>query len=760
MNYISSFFRTAEKGEDKKYTKNGIMLLTCRVIILGMTLLYIVKAFIGAYYHEIDSYVLPTISMEYRHSLLITQEDIGQAKIDYPEYYKDVDDFESLRSSRLKKVTQDRWASFYFPSYSACCMPLKLIFQLIGADQMWAFTVTNALFVIAALIYMYNRLKVPPLFKLLAVLMFVLSPIDMYIQYISAEAMMFSLVTIALVMYTNEKYRLSAVLISVASMTNPTVMGFGIVMVAEYLVRMFSQRRSVKIFSRGNILETLKYACCFLPCFVPFVFNFIYLGTGNPTTDSATVTDYGARVLSYLFDVNIGFSALAPVTLAAFLVLTAVSLARKDFTALRYFGFFIVPLLAYSLMLFINCVPVFFVRYVMWNYPALILGTVVLGSRIIVRSIKRYVFSGVVTASTAAMLCINSIPMYYFGFNGASRFLLEYFPELYSPYRGTFYAGTDGFSWGYTIDRPSMYFSPDDGTLRKCLFRASDEYKAQIVSMLKGSSEDISKFSQMVDSVPSDGGFHYINVSHFSGIKLWKKTSEEMGLLTADGAALDIAENITAGRTGCILEPGVEPPEKYALYKLEIEFGDGDFPRRSDNFSVNAFGEFYKERLIGISGENTMSIICPADEDIQDPEISLRCDRDVRVKSVSLTPMKAVSAEVLADSDSHVELPESNEDGVLIPAEYEPMKNYFLDVTIPEGSISDDDEVYCMLYYSKRFNQEQAVYQLTDGENRFLVNSGDTTIVSPAPDDGFYVKFFGSSGSPVTVEYAALSIAQ
>lgn len=89
MNYISSFFRTAEKGEDKKYTKNGIMLLTCRVIILGMTLLYIVKAFIGAYYHEIDSYVLPTISMEYRHSLLITQEDIGQAKIDYPEYYKD-----------------------------------------------------------------------------------------------------------------------------------------------------------------------------------------------------------------------------------------------------------------------------------------------------------------------------------------------------------------------------------------------------------------------------------------------------------------------------------------------------------------------------------------------------------------------------------------------------------------------------------------------------------------------------------------------
>lgn len=411
-------------------------------------------------------------------------------------------------------------------------------------------------------------------------------------------------------------------------------------------------------------------------------------------------------------------------------------------------------------MLFINCVPVFFVRYVMWNYPALILGTVVLGSRIIVRPIKQYVFSGVVTASTAAMLCINSIPMYYFGFNGASRFLLEYFPELYSPYRGTFYAGTDGFSWGYTIDRPSMYFSPDDGTLRKCLFRATDEYKAQVVSMLKGSSEDISKFSQMVDSVPSDGGFHYINVSHFSGIKLWKKTSEEMGLLTADGAALDIAENITAGRTGCILEPGVEPPEKYALYKLEIEFEDGDFPRRTDNFSVNAFGEFYKERFIGITGENTMSIICLADEDIQDPEISLRCDRDVRVKSVSLTPMKAVSAEVLADSDSQVELPENNEDGVLIPAEYEPMKNYFLDVTIPEGSISDDDEVYCMLYYSKRFNHEQAVYQLTDGENRFLVNSGDTTIVRPAPDDGFYVKFFGSSGSPVTVEYAALSIAQ
>lgn len=78
-----------------------------------------------------------------------------------------------------------------------------MLFQLAGWNQAYAFTLTSAAFVILALIYMYRHLNLPPLFRLFAVLLFYGSPIKQYIHYLSAQAMMFSLVLISLVMYSN-----------------------------------------------------------------------------------------------------------------------------------------------------------------------------------------------------------------------------------------------------------------------------------------------------------------------------------------------------------------------------------------------------------------------------------------------------------------------------------------------------------------------------------------------------------------------------
>ncbi|MGN1339180.1 MAG: hypothetical protein ACI4WS_02700, partial [Oscillospiraceae bacterium] len=612
MNIISRFLRTSEPGEDKEYTKDGLLLLSCRVIILGMAILYLVKSFIGTYYHEIDSYVLPTISIEYRHSFIITQEDIDRAKLDYPQYYEDVEDYDSLRCSRLTKVTEDEWISFYFPSYSICCMPLKLIFQIIGADQAWAFTVTNALFVITALIYMYNKLKVPPLFRLLAVLLFVLSPLDLYIQYISAEAMMFSLVTIALVMYCNQKYHLSALLISVTSMTNPTVMGFGIVMVLAYLVKMFRNHKQVHIFSRQNILATLKYACCFLPCFIPFIFNFIVIGSGNPTDSGGTLTDYGARVLSYLFDVNLGFFSLAPLTLVVFLVLFVISLIKKDYSILVWGGFLIFPVLAYSLMIHINCAMILCARYVMWNYPALIIGVSILCSKLLKKDVSAYVLSISMTVVTASMLVINSTPMYYFGFNRTAQFLLNFFPELYTPAHSTFYAGTDQLNWSYDVDFPSYYYSRHDGTLRKLLFKSTDGYKSEVLSSVKGSAEDLDKFREIVNSIPSDEKFHYINISSFSGIKLWKKTSEDIGLVKENGTILEVNNGFTVSEENFEFEFEYSMMDQYTLCKLEIEFANGDDLTHDIDFGVEVMDCHMVKKSFTWVNENTIVVFFPA----------------------------------------------------------------------------------------------------------------------------------------------------
>lgn len=758
MNIISRFLRSSEPGEDKKYTKDGILLLLCRVIILGVTILYIMKSFIGTYYHEIDSYVLPTISIEYRHSFIITQEDIDRAKLDYPQYYEDVEDYDSLRCSRLVKVTEDEWVSFYFPSYSICCMPLKLILQLVGADQAWAFTVTNALFVIAALIYMYNKLKVPSLFRLLAVLMFVLSPIDLYIQYVSAEAMMFSLVTIALVMYSNRQYHISALLISVASMTNPTVMGFGIVMVLAYLVKMFRNHKQVHIFSKQNILATLKYACCFLPCFIPFIFNAIVLGSGNPTAGGATLTDYGARVLSYLFDVNLGFFSFAPLTLVVFLVLFAISLINKDFSVLTWGGFLLFPLLAYSLMIHINCSMILCARYVMWNYPALFIGISILCSRVLKKDVSAYMLSISMTAVTAAMLVINSSPMYYFGFNRTAQFLLDYFPGLYMPAYSTFYAGTDQLNWSYDVDFPSYYYSRHDGTLRKLLFKSTYGYKSEVLSSVTGSSEDMEKFREIVNNIPSDEKFHYINISPFSGIKLWKKTSEDIGLVKENKTILEVNNRFTVSEEISEFKFEHSMTDQYTLCKLEIEFANGDDLTHNIDFGVDVMNYHIVRESFTWVNENTIVVLFPVEKEQAEKytNIKFNSNRDVEIKSFYLKTMASVNTLILPDTP--VKLVPGETD-IYIPVRFDlkPMKHYFLDIKLSDESLlTANDDLYCTLDYDKRFTLDLDDFQITDNQSRFLVYIWDTTTATGP----VYVRVYGETDEPLTIEYAALSIAE
>lgn len=52
-------------------------------------------------FSEVDSYVLPSISIQYRHSIIMTQADIDQAKIDFPNLYSNVNCYDDLRASKL-----------------------------------------------------------------------------------------------------------------------------------------------------------------------------------------------------------------------------------------------------------------------------------------------------------------------------------------------------------------------------------------------------------------------------------------------------------------------------------------------------------------------------------------------------------------------------------------------------------------------------------------------------------------------------------
>lgn len=530
----------------RKYTKEELIRLFTIVVLLASALSFVIRAMLcRVNYHEIDSYILPAEALEYRQTLILTQADIDSAKADFPYYYEYVDDFDSLRCSRLTKITEDKWIAFYFPLYTYACMPLKLLFQLVGFDQMRAFTLMNAAFVIFALIFVYKKLNVSPGMKLLAVSLLAVSPIFMYIQYVSAEAFIFSMIMVAMVLYTNGYYKTSALLIALASMPNPTVMGIGIVMVAEYFVKMIRGRKEVKIFSKKNILRTLAYGSCYVPCLIPFIFNYLTIGSGNPTSGGAALYDYPERFFSYLFDTDIGFFSFAPLVLILFFVLIVISLVKKKFNALVYGGFVLAPVAAYSLMSFITCVPIYCARYVMWTYPTLAIGTVMLLKNL-PETGKLSVF-GKASAITAAVSSFIFLPLNYTPINtiypnNTSEFLLEYFPEIINPYRELFYFRSGGYTFSQEIECPQAYYSPKDDTLRKLLIKSTDEYKQQALSMVKGDEKSLELFAEKVNSLPSDNKFHYVNISPFSGISVKAKNNEEMGYFSENKLLLDIKE--------------------------------------------------------------------------------------------------------------------------------------------------------------------------------------------------------------------------
>ncbi len=739
--------------------KDKLLMLFCKVIIIGIAISFLMKAFFGAcYYHEPDSYMLPTISMQYRQTLIITQADIDQAKIDYPTIFEEVDDFDTMRSSKLVKSTETEWVSFYFPAYAFLCMPAKLILQLCGMEQFRAFLIMNALFVITALIVVYKGLKSSPFVKFMTIALLAASPIHMYIQYISCEAMLYSFIAISLVLYQRRKLKLSALVLSFASMANPTVMGVGIAMVADYFVRMIAERKNVKIFSAENIRRTLAYGCSFVPCLIPFVFNFIFIGSGNPTAGGATLTDYGYRFLAYLFDINLGFFSFAPVPLIVFFVFVGISLKNKRWQALTVAGMLIITMLAFSLMIFIDCVPTFCARYIMWAYAILVMGIAVLADDILVTTNKRLFTAIPAIAVNLILLTINHTPMYYFGLNRSSEFLLNYCPVLYSPYYSTFYSRNDQLNWPYETDIPSYYTSTNDGYVRKIMFCATDDYKARVIDSLTGDDNSMAALEKAVYETPSDGRFHYLNFSPLSNVELREKNVEELGYAVEKDVVLQVDEPFRADEySEYFLSDNFKADLKpYTLYKVEIEFDESDLPKNDSQICIEILDGANMNRhnfpFSFYPGQMKYEVFFNSDAfDTEAPTdnitIGSYSGKSFTINSFVLTEMETVSP--LLDIETDITTSGGmQEDKFIIETDIEPFVTYKLTVIVdnPED-LTELDELYYTVYFDKRYPHYVYAPTITVKENIGIIKSNDTTLAIGPIGVGIY----GKTQNPIKI---------
>ena len=278
-------------------------------------------------YMEIDTNALPVISLQYHASITVSQEDLDQAKIDFPTLYEGIDTYEDLRLSKLIKLSEDIWYPYYFPIYPLLCIPLKILFSVVNIAQEKTFSVTNACLVLAALWFVWKKLKVSPIQRLMAVILLISSPIWWYINYINYEAFMFSMIIISMVNYYNQNYKASAFTLSLAGMSNSAAMAIGIVMIITYLTRKIQGSKTIKGLITENYKEIFLYALCYVPSLLPFIVPHFY-NSDNIFTSMATFSNYWGRFFSYLFDPSLGIFSFAPITLIVFFILVGFTLAK------------------------------------------------------------------------------------------------------------------------------------------------------------------------------------------------------------------------------------------------------------------------------------------------------------------------------------------------------------------------------------------------------------------------------------------------
>lgn len=546
-------------GENmKKITKDKIKKNITIVYLFGYSIFLALFAMLGGvHYAEIDSYALPVISMQYRGSLTMEQSDLVLAQRDFPELYSGVNSFDDLRASKLVKTAGDPdvWVSYYFPVYGMAALPFKLLLQFLGLPQERAFTLLNACSIILALALAVKILKIPDKNKFVFLLLVSASPLPLYCCYISAEAFMCGLVIFVLVLFHEKHYRIAAILVMLASWMNPTVLMFGLPMIAEYFVNLFKTRKNggfwKTIFS--NFGDIVKYAACYIGFVVPFIFNIIFLGKINPTMGTGTADGVIERFGAYLFDLNFGFASFAFIVVLTSIITFPVLLVKKRFECAFYYAGLVLVVAGYSVTFHINCGMLMCARYVLWSYPILAFIVAVYSLDVIKEGKIKDIGCALTYISMVVCLFINS--RYVSPYAGTTHFgnpytdnsntvkaVLNTFPELYNPMPSTFYSRVLHIDGGYNNNGIAIYSEPDKDYVRKIALLGSAENKAALKQKLICVSGDSTEFDNIIERIPEDNQYHYLDFNCFSSIQVKQASLEEQNLIKEKNVICNLSE--------------------------------------------------------------------------------------------------------------------------------------------------------------------------------------------------------------------------
>ena len=503
---------------------------TCLLLIAAIVIALFIHAIVSAPTEaESPSYVLPVIAIENRLSYFINQSDIDAARIAFPRTWGNVYEFGDLFSSKLKVADDGRWYSFYFITYSVACIPMHLLFKVVGIDQMLAFPITNLILYSASLLVVYFLLNRSLKIKLITILLLICNPIVFYMNWVSMEVFLFSMVVMAFVFFSNNAYKRAGLFISIAGSMNVTIMVCGIAMILHYFITMIIQYKSIISLVKNKWKDIILYACCFLPGLLPFV-----LGLSAVTTDTLGTAIAGnnmsgtvSRAIAYLLDLNFGLLPYFTITLLMYICTTVYGLFKRDYSTLCYLIAFFGTIFAFSLMTHINSGMTGIARYNAWVSPIMIFyvavhGIELIGNKELLKySVLTYFGAGLTLFIICMYLDTNAV------FRGSvnhhmpvAKLVLNNVPQLYNPLYSTFVSRTLHIDGGYTYTEPVLY-TDIEGNIRKIL--VTPENAMQLHEMVFGNDVGINFIEDQIRSISQRRGYQYINIPRYSDILLYKK---------------------------------------------------------------------------------------------------------------------------------------------------------------------------------------------------------------------------------------------
>ena len=437
-------------------------------------------------YSEIDSYALPVLSLEYNGTILLDESILTIAQRDFPNLYKNINSFEDLRSSKMPKTTDGKWVPFYFPLYSALCLPIKVLLQTFKLNQEKCFFLCNISFVLLLFLTIANCKNLSFIQKVLSLLMLLCSPLFLYVTRIGMETMLFSLVGISMIFLYEKKYKCCAIITATAGLLNRTVMVIGIICIISFFIELFKQNQNNNNFKtiKKELAKTITLALCFCVFFLGRLKGILTGPTVGYSDTSFETQEYWSRFLSYIFDINLGLCSFVPLLLLLGLLIIIISIKNKCFDVLYFAGCLFGTMAAYSFNYNINHSMTYCARYVFWTYPMLVLLVVIYG--VAVLSIKTFLaFNAFSLALTTIFLIYNSSNYYNsVTFNNLTKKIFVTCPSIYNPSHSIFNCRVNHFHGGYSFrnndgghiswkyELPIIYM--DQGKIRKVLISKNE----------------------------------------------------------------------------------------------------------------------------------------------------------------------------------------------------------------------------------------------------------------------------------------------